>query len=1079
MADNADKLTAPADDNLVAISPQPVATVSPPDDQKQADHAAESEQLREQQTHLDEMHTQTQLDQQPDKAHTHSNHIMSAGPRPTMDLKGEANPTQISSQETLNHNQVGEVLTQSQAAIQTDYGESQIYPTQPPVPVELNNTIAPPPVPIGLEELSAWSETATGWTDYAGQQVEGQQSQFETMADELAQEDEANHQADEQIEARLGGHDELADRLTALEEDDLQTTENRLEHEFETHEAKIEDLTQAEVQHQAEQVHLETEEKQHQVANQGLANVGDDDIAQALAQNGGGQVEAATIKQLEVGLTQAQTQTSGEANELNQQATQLDEQQQGLTEAHQELDKHGEDLTEYQAMLDEDERSLTEAQAEHQQDFSETAEVAQKVDTAVADIETAHQQHEAAVGQLEQTAAFVEGGGIEEDFSQVANPEIKTQVETAKSHYQAEQEAYQQDIEAGFAERETQLNDLLTEGQADLAAIQQDTQQQVAQAKETWFAKNEAIAHDYTHQSTTLKQEGEQTINQTVTTTTREVDQKLTEAEGKAQQLKQKAETQASSVMKEGHAKAGDKLGGVGLALDNSYEAKAVQSSGVIARREDAGGGGEDSDAAAAEEERRRQEEAARVAAQAAFKAAVAEAERLIVEMEAQAQATLVEARVAVDQLIANQELFIEVYVASVLNQQAELAETTSQQVTDAQNAGISGIMMIQDTGLNEANNQYNTSLADQTGLLSTPIPGATATPAPTPPVFVTSPNGTPVPLGYTPPLTGTPMPFATTMPFPLTPTAVAAPTAPGSVPHQSTGEFSEAVVQLLEATVPDMYIVGFSGQVGPFKGGGERVYDFSTNEIAYFSYDGGTIGTDTISAGIGPYIGLGWRGIVDDPLADAYKGDFATAGKSVGPPLDILSFGVDFSSSGTLLHPELEKIKTVTFGATVGIGVDPIPDDLLGFDIDGHVAQTDYVYLGGQSHMNDAEMIANIWLHEGGNPRIALALTALTLAKQESNPGKPRTDPWQLEYEPLQPEYTGPPPVRAPEASTPIPEVTVEGTPTPTTPEVTPTLTSTPTPPPVYTAPPSPTCTGFSSTTNNHPHPGSLRGGE
>jgi hypothetical protein len=181
---------------------------------------------------------------------------------------------------------------------------------------------------------------------------------------------------------------------------------------------------------------------------------------------------------------------------------------------------------------------------------------------------------------------------------------------------------------------------------------------------------------------------------------------------------------------------------------------------------------------------------------------------------------------------------------------------------------------------------------------------------------------------------------------------------------------------------VPDLYIEGVSGRAGPAKGGFEQVYDFTTNEVGFFDYGGGEIGTDLFGGDVNGYIGLGYKGsMMGYNLAEAYKGGFYTAGGSGQLPGDLVSAGLDLSVSANglvtgsnLPTPRFDAVKTVTIGGGFGGSTSPLPGE-------GHLAATNYNYHGGPPPMSDQEMIIYVWANEWRQPEKASFLTFLTLA--------------------------------------------------------------------------------------------------
>jgi hypothetical protein len=133
---------------------------------------------------------------------------------------------------------------------------------------------------------------------------------------------------------------------------------------------------------------------------------------------------------------------------------------------------------------------------------------------------------------------------------------------------------------------------------------------------------------------------------------------------------------------------------------------------------------------------------------------------------------------------------------------------------------------------------------------------------------------------------------------------------------------------------VPELFIVGLSGRVGPLVGGLEMVLDFETKEVGNFAFGGLSTGLATASASIGVAAGSGWKGTSrGSRIKDAYSAWFTAV--SAGGETPGIEIGVGamlaLSSDSKIVtylatNPQCDAVITVTAGVSLGVDLLALP---------------------------------------------------------------------------------------------------------------------------------------------------------
>jgi len=149
---------------------------------------------------------------------------------------------------------------------------------------------------------------------------------------------------------------------------------------------------------------------------------------------------------------------------------------------------------------------------------------------------------------------------------------------------------------------------------------------------------------------------------------------------------------------------------------------------------------------------------------------------------------------------------------------------------------------------------------------------------------------------------------------------------------------------------IPDLYVRGASGNVGPAIGSMEMVADFDTWESGPFFSGGDDVGTGSWSANVNLYMGVGYKGKNrGKPLYDSYKGWFDAVYGGFGIPIPYCggfcsaNFGVVFSVSsadGQAVNPTCQELMIFTFTAGVGASLIPAIPISLGVTITNSVSK-------------------------------------------------------------------------------------------------------------------------------------------
>lgn len=132
----------------------------------------------------------------------------------------------------------------------------------------------------------------------------------------------------------------------------------------------------------------------------------------------------------------------------------------------------------------------------------------------------------------------------------------------------------------------------------------------------------------------------------------------------------------------------------------------------------------------------------------------------------------------------------------------------------------------------------------------------------------------------------------------------------------------------------PHLNVFGLTGNLGPVTAGFETVMDYDARQVGRFVYGGFQGGLSLLSAGIGVYAGLGWKGnSKGQPLAAAYSQWFNSVEVGVSTPgLEVGFAGIMAFSSNSKLsrfvatQPVCDAVVTACAGVTLAADLSTLP---------------------------------------------------------------------------------------------------------------------------------------------------------
>lgn len=190
-----------------------IAAAEPPEVQpapeQPSDPKAEGKEFLERSQTAAEAQDREEQAQHPDQAQTRRHTNVSAGERPKANLTGPGDPARMEQKQAISGQEVGDLATQAGQAMQKDYGESAIYPTEPPHEQPLaqerarEQTKAP-----AAKEPTSWGDVAVEMAEQP--QVQDLITQRREQYDATLQQAQQSLEGATQQQQRLGNRQEEA-----------------------------------------------------------------------------------------------------------------------------------------------------------------------------------------------------------------------------------------------------------------------------------------------------------------------------------------------------------------------------------------------------------------------------------------------------------------------------------------------------------------------------------------------------------------------------------------------------------------------------------------------------------------------------------------------------------------------------------------------------------------------------------------------------------------------------------------------------------------------------------------------------